>query len=1071
MRFLALALSLAWSVASLYGQIVSGTITGRVVDRSGAVIPGAKVTLQSQETGATRESDTSEQGLYRFPSLPPGKYMLGATKAGFKSTSIKDFQLLIDQTAQLDLTLEIGEVSERVTVEASAVQLKTENPTIGQVIEGRPVTELPLNGRNFIQLANLSAGVAPATLASSESARLGRPQLTAHVAGGRGSFNSFLIDGQESRGARFGESSILPPPDVVREFKIQRNFYSAEYGASPGVISVSIRNGTNQFHGSAYEFVRNDFFDSPGYFDGGKKPPFRLNQFGASFGGPIIKDKTFFFGGWESRRQRRANQAFAQVPDPRQLAGDFSALATPLRDPLNNNQPFPGNRIPADRLSQVARNFNAVGIPAPNTSGPAGNYQGTPSNRDDFDQYHIRADHTFSAKDSLFGRYSNSVWDLISPGLTPFRGTSFPLNGRNVVVQETHIFSPTLINTLKVGFTRNFMATGFAELADQNLATQIGLRNTETAPADYALPRMQIAGFGAPGAPVSFGHWTNTFRQWTNTYALSDTMAWVKGKQNITLGVDIRHNRAPQLITNQTVPRLVFNGQFTGNALADYTLGYYQFAETAYTRALTDYRMTQYAGFIQDDIKLRPNFTINLGLRYEYQSPWRELGGSEGYFDFNTGQNVLAKSPSAYGFNITSPFIRVGGDKHAFFGDTQDWAPRIGMAWSVTRKTVIRAGAGMFYAMAQLNDVLAIGSNPGARVVLQSQLGATQRPRSMDTLFDPPAQAAVSAGGVINVVDRERKSPYMASWNFNIQRELPGGMVLEVGYVGSVGRQLVGRLDWNAAPLLQPGDTRTLQQRRPYPQWGSIWQFMAGENSNYNSMTASLERRFSKGFSFLANYTWAKSMDTYSSSIDDASTPHQIYNARFLEYGPSAFDIKHRFAANGIWELPFGKGKPWLNNTGAFVNRLVGGWQVNGILQLQTGNPFTINVVGDRANIGTLATQRPNRIANGTLPSDQRTPARWFDTSAFVLQPLNTFGNSGRNILRQDGVTTFDVSFFKNNQFFENRVNLQLRAELFNVTNAVNFARPGAAINGANFGVVTAAGAAREIQLALRLVF
>jgi hypothetical protein len=1068
-RVLVLLLAAGLAAAPGYSQVVSGAITGRVMDRSGAAVPGAKVVVTNQETGAVRETESSSEGLYQVPTLPPGTYRLEATQPGFKAASVTNLQLLIDQTARVDLTLEVGEVSERVTVEAAATQLKTDTPTIGQVIEGRPVVELPLNGRNFLQLASLSAGVAPATLASSESARLGRAQLTAHVAGGRGSFNSFLIDGQESRGARFGETSILPPPDVVREFKIQRNFYSAEYGSSPGVISVAIKNGTNQFHGSVYHFLRNDVFDSPGFFDGGNKPPFRLNQFGATFGGPIIRDKTFFFGGWESRRQRRANQQFARVPDPRWLAGDFSSVATPIRDPLNNNQPFPGNRIPADRLSQVAQNFAAAGIPAPNTNQAAGNYTDAPSNLDDFDQYHIRVDHSFSQKDTIFARYSNSVWDVINPGLTPFRGTSFPLNGRNVVVQETHVFSPTLVNTLKLGFTRNFMATSFAEVADQNLAAQLGLRNTETAPADFALPRMQIAGFGAPGAPVSFGHWTNTFRQWTNTYAISDTLAWVKGKHNITMGVDFRHNRAPQLITNQSVPRFQFTGQFTGNAVADYVLGYYQFAETAYTRQVGDYRMTQYAGFIQDDIKLLPNFTLNLGLRYEHQSPWREHGGSEGHFDFTTGTNVLRRPPADYGFNISSPFIRVSGEPHTFFGDYQDWAPRVGFAWSVTRKTVIRGGAGMFYALNHWNDVLAIASNPGARVVIQSALAANQRPRSMDTLFDPPAQAAVSAGGVINIADRERQSPYMAQWNFNIQRELPGQMVLEVGYVGSIGRQLVGRLDWNQAPLLQPGDTRTLQQGRPYPQWGSIWQFMGGENSNYHAGTASLERRFSKGFSFMANYTWAKSMDTYSSSIDDGSTPHQIYNARFLEYGPSAFDITHRLAINGIWELPFGKGKQYLNALPTAANWIIGGWQVNGIFQTQTGNPFTVTVVGDQSNTGTLATHRPNRIGDGRL--DNPTPARWFDTNAFVLNPRNTFGNSGRSILRQDGAASLDMSFFKNNFFLERRFNLQFRAEIFNITNIVNFARPGIAVNGANFGVVTAAGPAREVQFALRLVF
>ncbi|MBI3681195.1 MAG: TonB-dependent receptor [Acidobacteria bacterium] len=1069
MLWLCLFQFLLSSSSTLPAQIVSGTIGGRAQDRTGAALVDTKITLTNQETGAARETVTNSEGAYLFPALTPGRYRLNAAHPGFKSVAISDIDLQIDQTLRLDLGFEVGELTERVTVEASAVHLKTDNPTIGQVIEGRPITELPLNGRSFMQLAALSAGVTPATATSSEAARIGRPGATTHVGGGRASFNSFLIDGMESRGARFGEIALLPSPDAVREFKIQRNFYSAEYGSNAGVISLAIRGGSNKLHGSLFHFLRNDNLDAPQYFDlGGNKPEFKLNQFGGTIGGPIRRDRTFFFLAYEGKRQRRANQGFGQVPLPAQITGDFSGVSTVVRDPLNNNTPLAGNVIPANRISTVARNFSRY-IPAPNVSVPQGNFAGTPSTLDDFNQYHVRIDHTFSSKDSMFGRYSNSVWDIENPGLMPYRGTVLPLNGKNLVFQETHVFGPATVNTLKLGYSRGFLTTGL-ERAGKLLGTELGLKNLAVSPQDYSLPQMTILGFGSPGAPVSFGHSSNSFRNWTNTYAISDTMSHVRGNHTLSLGIDLRHNRSPQETTNGTNGRFVFNGNYTGLPLADYLIGAYQTASAAYSQVIGDYRYNLTAAFLQDDWRLRPNLSLNLGLRYEHQSPWRERGGSEGVFDFSIPGLRLMRDPGEYGFNIRSPLIQTGGlGDGVFFEQRKNFAPRVGFAYSATGKTVLRGGFGLFYAMNQGNDTIAMSANPGAFVTISLTNTPGRVPRLLDTLFDPPAQASLAAGGLVNFVDRERKTPYLMQWNLNIQRELPSGFLLEIGYVGSVGRQLVGRTDWNAAPLLQSGDPRTLPQRRPYPQWSNIWQFFGGENSNYNALTASLERRFARGFTLLANYTFARSFDTYSSSIDDGSSPHHIPNNRRLDHGLSAFDVRHRLAMSGIWELPLGKGKRYAN-AGGLAGRLVSGWQINGILQSQTGIPFSILVGGDRSNTGVLASQRPNRIGDGVLPRGSRTPQRWFDTTAYLINPVNTYGNAGRSTVWQDGVISFDGSLFKNNLIGE-RYNLQFRLEIFNMLNTENFFRPGQSINGANFGVVTAVGAAREIQLALRFVF
>jgi hypothetical protein len=1060
-------LSVLVAAVAAWGQVVSGSITGSVVDRSGAAIPRAQVTLTNTATGALRQAPADEAGRFLFAALPPGDYKLAAGSAGFKSAEISGIGLQIDQTLRFDVVLDVGDVSERVTVEASAAALQTDTTTIGQVIEQKAVAELPLNGRNFLQLATLSTGSVAATANTAQSSRYGRNEITVHVGGGRASFNSFLIDGVEARGARFGEISILPSVDAIREFKVQRSQYSAEYGSSPGIVNVNIRSGSNEFHGAAYHFLRNNIFDARSFFDQGTKPDFRLNQFGASLGGPVVRNKLFFFFNWESRRQRRANTTFNQVAPLEWREGDFSRISgLTLRDPLNNFQPFPGNRIPRERFSPIAAKFMAAYMPLPNTSSNQGNLVGTPKDVDDFDQFHVRGDYTLSAKDSFFVRYSKSNWDLKQPLLQPFQGASIPLNAHNAVFQETHIFGPGTINTFKLGFNRAFAGAGLIA-ADSDLATALGFRNLLVDPADYNLPRFAIAGLS------NMGHSEQTFRNWSNLYTLSNTMSMVRGRHTMTFGGDIRHNRNPQVTTNQTNGRLTFQARYSGHAFADFLLGAFQQGLVRNLYRMGDFRNTQYAAFFQDDFKVSNKLTLNIGLRYEYTQPLRELSGSEGFFDMSVPGGVLrvANPPSIFGANVTAPWLVVGGVRAGVVRpDFADWAPRFGIAYQLRPGTVIRTGYGIFYATNQGNYTITVSSNPGATVEQTvTNVAANQRPRLMDTLWDS-AQSVTSLGNpAINTADVDRNTPYLQQWNFNIQQKMPWETVLEVGYTGNFGTKLQSREDMNQARLLQPGENLTVQQRRPYTQFSSIFINPSAEISRYHAMTVRFERRFSKGYQFLTSYTWAKSMDTFSASNDEGGS-HTIVNNRRLDYARSSWDARHRLVFSGTWELPFGKGKAFFAGANRGWNYLIGGWQANGILQLQSGLPFSVVIVGDQSNTGITNAQRPNRIANGNLPKSQQTPERWFDTSAFVLNPANTFGNAGRNILEQDGQRTVDISLFKNIPLRE-RWMLQFRSEFFNAFNNVNFGRPGASINGANFGVVRAAGRGREIQFALRLQF
>ncbi len=1052
----------------LYSQVVSGTIVGTVHDPSGASIPATAVTLRNLDTNQTRESTTNEVGAFTFATLPPGRYRVSTTHPGFKSAVTSDIDLQIDQTARVDLTLEVGQVSEEVTVSASAVALQTDTATMGQVIAEKPVSELPLDGRNFLDLANLTAGVVPVSANSGQQSRIGRTELTTHVAGGRGYANSYLIDGIESRGARLGEISFLPSPDTIKEFKIQQNYYSAEYGTNPGIISISIKNGTNLFHGTAYEFLRNSALDAPQYFDQGTVAPFRQNQFGANLGGPVMKNRTFFFFAYDGQRRRRSNQAFAVVPDPKYLTGDFKGLVDSsgkpivIRNPLNNNLPFQDNAIPSSQISKIAKNFNKY-IPAPNTNLPQGNYTGNPETFDDFNQYHVRIDHRFSDRDSIFGRYSISNWSLLNQGLLPFTGSSFPLDSQSGVIQETHIFGPTAVNTLKLGVNRDVVANS-NEVADRNLASEIGFQNLSIAPYDFSLPRFSITGFN------QMGHSQQTFRQWTNAYILSDTFVLVRGSHNISMGGDVRAYRSPSSTTNGTNGRITVSNIFTGYSLADYLLGAYQTAASAVSFSTGDFRNSQYALFVQDDYKIFPRLTLNLGLRWEYNTPWRELGGSEGFFDQAAGVLRLANSPSIYGINVTSPTLVVGGVRPGVYPPQyKQFAPRIGFAYKLNDKTVIRSGFGIFYLTNQGSHTIELSVNPGSFITISSTNSAGKTPRLMDTLFDTPAQALLSAGNSPATIDPDRVPSYMQQWNLNVQRELPANMLLEVGYVGSKGTHLVGTQDLNAARLNAPGENLSIQARRPYTAFNSVKEWFSGEDSSYNALLATAQRRFSKGLTLMASYTYSKSIDDGSASANDANL-HQIPNNFRLDRALSAFDVRNRFTFSGLWELPFGKNKRFFSGASGVGAWFANGWQANTVVQFQSGLPFSVTTQADRSQTGVGATERPNRVANGNLPVSQRKPAQWFDIAAFQLNPLGTYGNSGRNILFQNGTKNVDLSLFKNNMFAE-RFNLQFRAEFFNLLNDTNFAAPAAAVDGPKFGVVSGTGPAREIQFALKLLF
>ena len=631
------------------------------------------------------------------------------------------------------------------------------------------------------------------------------------------------------------------------------------------------------------------------------------------------------------------------------------------------------------------------------------------------------------------------------------------------MIQETHIFSSSSLNTLKVGFNRGFLASQL-ERAEDNLAGRIGFQNLNVSPIDFGLPRIQLTGY------TQLGHSVNTFRNWTNIYSVTDGVNLVRGRHSLTVGGEAANNRVPQTTTNGSNGRLTYTGRFTGDSVADYLLGAYSTALATSSGVVQDFRNGRYAAFIQDDYKPTGRLALNLGLRWEYNQPIHELGGSEAEFDPSIPGLRLAKDPRVYGVAITSPYVAVGGLRAGVVKpEFLNFAPRIGFALMITSKTVLRGGIGTFFATNQQSDLLGLGTNPAAGLTTSYSNSPGAIPRLASTLFDRVASTGLPPSTQLSVEEANRKNPYLNQVSLSIQQALPLGAFFEVGYVGSVGRQLTGREDLNQAALNSPGVSLPVQPRRPYPMFASIWQFFGGENSNYNAMTASVERRFARNWGMLANYTFARSMDS-TSGLVDGNSPHQISNNRRLEYGRSAFDVRNRLAASASYQLPFWHAKGHRRGILDTAMWTLSGWQVNTIAQFQSGLPFSVLLLTDRSNTGTVATQRPNRIATGNLPADQRTPNRWFDTSAFVLNSIDTYGNSGRNILDQDGTKSVDLSLLKNNRLSERFV-LQFRVELFNVFDWSNYGPPGNYLDGPNFGIVTTMNPSRQTQLACKIMF
>jgi hypothetical protein len=1076
----------------LCAQVNTSSIAGLLTDESGAVVPHAKITVTQDGTGLVRTVTNSDSGEYVVPQLSPGRYSVKAEANGFQSSVANNISLDIAQRARLDFTLHVGAVSQQIEVTGRAQVMDTDTASLGQTIEGRTVQDLPLNGRNYLTLGSISPGVVPQIPSSQGPASFvgsttGRPDRSILVGGQRESSTSYLLDGVELRNPRVGDTSINPSVDAIQEFKIQRNFFEPEFGNSPGIINVATKSGTNQWHGSVYELVRNNSFDARNFFSSAPEP-FKRNQFGASLGAPIIKDKLFIFGNYEGMRQRLGVVQRGLYPTQTLLSGNFAGqniIYDPLSTPNGlNRQAFPGNVIPASRVNTISKNFFPY-IPVVN--GPTiqgANLTGTPVQQINDDQETVRVDWIISPKNSLFGRQTWQDAPLLPASLVPLGGTLVTSGGRNEVAQLTTMVTSTTVNVFRL-YHSYAQLFGEQVPTGSNLAASIGITGVSTDPANWGVPNVGWTGLSGIGS--------NGLTQGNriNNYELADSFSWVRGGHSLKFGAEVRQSRV--FLDSDNGPRgsFTFGPNWTaatnpvtgaptigsGNSVADFLLGYPTNMSGAVGTSQTHFQYYTNNFYAQDDWKVTRSLSINYGLRYEYVSPpvAQELNHVFG-FNTSTGQQL---------------FPILGQIRDSIIQpDRTDFAPRLGLAYNPTwaPSWTVRAGAGIYFDQTQMNETQFTTNSPPTFFQQNYNLTGVGVPfyqfgvNTLPVTPVPPITAAYQTpkGTNLFAIETDGKKPREYMWNFSLQKSFGANWLAEAAYIGSQSRRLSKRYNLDA-PVTASNLYQVFPSIDPYPNLNGILYSSQAGKGTFNALNLRLERRFASGFSFLASYSWSHSIDTDSGG--SFGSPN-LNPANFqVDRGSSDFDIRQRFVGSLIYELPFGKGKPFLSSTPSWVNQLVGGWQLNFIPTFQSGvnrsvtspNLSTIAYITQRADAtgidsGSSFTANGAVIDPGEGFGDVNRSLYWFNPKAFSQTPALRLGTSGRDIISAPGFANVDMSALKNFSFHE-RVSAQFRAEFFNVLNQARFDPPNMDASSPFFGQILAAEAPRIIQLGLRVQF
>lgn len=1051
--FLSLHLGLSSAGAE---QTHLGSIGGTVTDPSGAVIIAAEIKLTHEQTNLTRTTISTSDGAFSISQLEPGTYQLQVKLTGYK-TFLSRATVQVNHHLRIDASLEIGNLNEQIIVSAPATVIEQDSVALSTIIRNKQITSLPLDGRNFLLLSLIAPGTSPAAQGSAGSVR---GDFTFSVNGAREDMNSFLLDGAVNIDPKLNTPSVHSPVDAISEFQVLTSTYDAAFGQhAGGHVNVITKSGTNRINGTLYEFFRNQTMNARNTFASraAEDPDYNRNQFGASLGGPLIQNRTFFFVNYEGSRHSEGITRVTNVPTLAERTGDFSQSALPKPINLWTGQPFPNGKIPQSYLHPIGVAIAGL-YPEPNRGVPSENFVSSPTLRDRKNHFNIRLDHALGSNSQLTTRYSISDRRLFEPfsgqgfSAVPGFGTNVPRRAQNLMISNTSVLSSTLVNDVRVVFNR-VSGGSFHENTGTSINRSIGLPELSDNPRDWGLSFITVSGFSPLG-----DEYNNPQQSTTNTFQILDTLTYAHGGHLLKFGFDARIVRQDAFRDVQSRGFMTFSSMpsITGNSLADLLMGLPLLTGGAVLDNSQRLRTESYSLFVHDNLRLSPNLTLSAGLRYEYNSPPVDVDDRANTYD-----------------PTTQSLIQVGTrgiPRAAYNADKNNFSPRVGLSWSPTAdgKTVLRSGYGIYYDTSSLAPNEGLYFNPP---FFDFSLYFPVQGLPL-TVHDPfPEFFPIPIPSSALAFQRDMRTPYLQHWSANVQRQLGSSRSLEFGYVGSRGSNLIGARDINqATPNPQPFNLR------PVPHFADIVSLESRGSSLYNSFQIKFTQRLDSGFSMASTYTLGKSTDDVSnffSSTGDPNFPQDSNNPE-AEQGRSNFDVRHRFALHFLYELPFGSGHRFLNN-GGWTSRLFENWQLVGMTTLQSGRPFTValrpeidNSNTGRAALGFGANDRPNLV--GDLNLSNRSASQWFTTGAFALPPFGHFGDAGRNILDGPGFQNASIALLKQIPLNED-VRLQLRFEAFNLLNRVNLHLPDNFFGSPTFGRILSSGSPRRLQLGLKLLF
>ncbi len=1089
---------LACGSMGVYSQGISGTIAGVVFDAGGAVVPDAKVTLVNEGTGFAREATTNQQGQYVAYSLPVGPYSITAEKPGFQKLVRTGVTLASADALTVDLTLSVGDVQQTVEVTESTPLLQAQSAMVSALVSNEQIIEIPLQSRTFTGLLLLSPGATQGSsgnLTTSPYAMRGNTNIS--VNGSSAQNNSYFIDGMVNRNLWLSTLIMVPTVDSIQEMRVLTSNYSAEYGIAAGAITiVQTKSGTNRVRGSLYEFVRNDKFDANGFFNnraGVERPALRRNEFGGTVGGPIRKDRTFYFADYQGIRVRRPLGAVSTIPTLAQregfATGNFSALGAGVFDPFNTvigsngarqRAPFAGNQIPVSRIDPAARNVIAL-LPQPTSAGTTRNFAYNPKIKQRTDQFDVKLDQNLGQADRFFFKYSFDDTNLETPGVLPVgnagnvpigeylsstgpsSGTTTPLRNQSGVLNHVKVFSPTLLNEARIGVVRwnqniNPLNNAF------NSADAVGIPGININDKSGGLPAMNVSGFQTLGDASTFPETSQM-----TSFQFEDVVTWTTGNHTLKAGGILIRHRFNGFSAFPTRGTFTFNGQFTrqigtssaATALADYALGAYNGVNRNILAGTFGMRFWNSGAFIDDTWRVNNRLTWNFGLRHDIQAPPYEVYDRWSNFNIDTAQLEIASGS--------------GANRRLRNLDLNNFAPRTGLTYMLTedRKTVFRAGLGVSYVEAgqgggqlyknlpfYFAQVVATDQNAAPSALLRNGLETPVAP-------DRDNLAALS-GGSPNAWDYNLQSTRVSQWSAGVQRELIKDLLVDVSYVGTRTNGLLSTINLNQSV---PG-AGAQNPRRPYYQRNpNLVNLNYRTNygaAKYHGLQVRVERRMTAGLSASLSYTFAKYMSNSNNINGGGNGPPQDARCTACEWGSMPEDRRNILVFNHVWELPFGAKRKYL--TSGPVSWILGNWNLSGVWSASSGERFTPTLAAAISNSAGGGGDRPNRLADGNLPDGERTIDRWFDPTAFVAGPQFTFGNAGRGILIGPGDFTANINVQRDFPIGE-RYRAQFRWEMYNAFNRANFGNPNAAIGNAQVAQISSAAEARTMQLALKFYF